>query len=299
VTVTLERTVEIEAVRTVKIRASHGSLRPLADSLSFLGLRRPVVLWKDGTLISGGRRHRAHLLLGAPTILAVFVDTIEDAAKCLLGDNEDDRQSLPMKPSEVCRLWELLRRLDAPAAAVRADEARRRGVELRRQTFDGKRQPGRTANPPADHVMSVAGPPFGMSATTAKRLWTIYTHAAGLAALSTDEKREGAAQALENLDNGVGSIWDNYQRLISGRPVATAVNRRPAEPEPSAPAARQTAAWSKSLPQMEGLVAGLVELGPPNADLTWDQVGPVRTRLMAVRRDLEKIIKKMQETSQS
>jgi hypothetical protein len=50
---------------------------------------------------------------------------------------------------------------------------------------------------------------------------------------------------------------------------------------------------------MEGLVAGLVELGPPNAELTWEQVGPVHARLSAIRRDLEKMIKQMKELNQS
>lgn len=297
-TVTNERTIEVESVRTFGLRHNYGSLRTLADDLRSDGLRRPVTLWKDGTLISGSRRHRAHLLLGARHTRAVFVDTIEDAAKCLLADYRDDFLSLPMKPSEMARLWEVLRRLDAPAAAVRADEARRRGVELRRQVMDGRREPGRTRKPNEDYVLSLVAPAFGMSESTGRRLWAIHAHAFGLVN-TTDEKSEQARQALKDIDAGESSISANHARLLSGGAAPTPASRlRPAEVEPAS-AARQQAAWGRSLPQMEGLVAGLVELGPPNAELTWDQVEPVYTRLMAVRRDLEKMIKQMRESNKS
>jgi len=86
----------------------------LGASIRDDGLRHPITLWKDGTIISGGRRLRAYLLMDMPRIQAVFVDNIEDAAKRMLADNEDDLLALPWKWSEVCRLWEMLRRLDAP-----------------------------------------------------------------------------------------------------------------------------------------------------------------------------------------
>lgn len=295
-TVTEERAINPEAVRTVPIRDNYGDLRSLGRSIVTDGMRRPVVLWRDGTLISGGRRHRAHLLLAQKYIPAVFVDSVEDAAKCLLGDNEDGGQALPLKMTEVCRIWELLRRLDAPAAALRADEARRRGVELRRQTQSGKRKPGRSVAATEDFVLSTVAPPFGMSYTTAKRLWTIYAAATGITNVP-DEKSEQARKAMAAIDAGESSIWANYQRLIDGRSVPT--TPRPAEAVEPVSAARQLAAWSRSLPQMEGLVAGLTELGSPNAALTWEQIGPVYDRLAAIRRDLEKMIKKMRESNQS
>jgi hypothetical protein len=296
VTITLERTIDIEAVRTVAVRHSYGSLRPLANDLRDSGLRHPVMLWRDNTLISGSRRHRAHLLLGARHIQAVFVDTIEDAAKLLLADSEDDHLALPMKPSETARFWEVLRRLDAPAAAVRAHEARQRGIELRRQTMDGKRKPGRVRNPSEDYVLSLVAPAFGLSESTARRLWSIHSHAFGLVD-TTDEKSEQARQALKDIDAGESTISANHIRLLAGAAAPTPASRlRRAGPDP-APAARQRVAWSKSLPQMEGLVAGLAELGPPNADLTWEQVEPVYTRLAVIRRELEKMIKQMRETN--
>lgn len=295
-TSTLERTVDIEAVRTPYVRNTYGELGALMKSLRSDGLRHPITLWKDGTLISGGRRHRAHLMLASRRIQAVFVDTIEDAAKALQRDNDDDHLLVPLKPTELCRLWELLRRLDEPAAVIRAREARDRGIQLRRQTMDGKRKPGRVRDSSEDYVLSLVAPPFGMSESTARRLWAIYSHAVGLTN-TTDEKAERARQALKDIDSGESTISANYGSVISGGTAPVPASRqRPAERE-AAPAARQQAAWSRSLPQMEGLVAGLAELGPPNADLTWDEVGPVYDRLAAVRRDLEKMIKQMRETT--
>lgn len=295
-TITLERTVDIEAVRTVVARHSYGPLRHLASDLRDSGLRHPIVLWKDNTLISGGRRHRAHLLLGARRIQAVFVDTIEDAAKLLLADSEDDYLALPMKPSEIARFWEVLRRLDAPAAARRSYEARQRGVELRRQTMKGMRQPGRVRAPSEDYVLSLVAPAFGMSESTARRLWAIHSHAFGLVN-TTDEMSEQARQALKDIDAGESTISANHVRLIAGTAAPTPMSRlRPAGTEPAS-AGRQQTAWNKSLPQMEGLIAGLVELGPPNAELTWEQVERVYTRLAVIRRELEKMIKQMRETN--
>lgn len=286
------------------VRGSFGSLVPLGESIRDEGLRHPITVWTDGTLISGFRRHRAHMMLGGKyrQIPAVFVPTVEDAAKHLLIDNEDDYLAQKMKWSEVCRLWELLRRLDEPAAARRATAARRRGVQLRRQTQAGNRPPGRTDTPTVnDYTLSLASAPFGLSETTARRLWAIHVMATGVVMADDAEavaKRDRARAALADIDEGNSSIWSNYHRLRTGQSLPLHRPRVPVPAEP-VPAARQLAAWEKSLPQLEGLVDGLTELGPANPELTWEQVGPVRARLMAVRRDLEKMINKMKETHQS
>lgn len=293
-----ERLIRTEAVRIPRTRDGNGSCLALANSIRDTGLERPITVWSDSTLISGQRRLVAHMLLKRDRIPAVFVNTIEDAAKRMLGDNQDDHLALPWKWSEVCRLWEVLRRLDGPAAIRRADASRRRGVELRRKTLAGQRNPGRAhgVKHSEDYVLSVICDPFGISGATAKRIETIYSMGYGLTD-APDEKRELAREVMADIDAGA-SIWACYQRLMGVRgPV---VSRPKAEtPIESAPAARQLTAWAKSLPQMEGLTAGLTELGAPNAELTWDQVGPVHIRLMAVRRELEKIIKQMRESNKS
>lgn len=291
-----EKFIRTEAVRIPNLRQKYGSLAQLSASIKAEGLRRPITVWQDGTLISGGRRLRSYMLMGRPAIPAVFVHTVEDAAKALLGDRQDEYMSVPWKWSEVCRLWALLRRLDEPAAAQRAEANRRKGVELRRQTLAGKRTPGRSHGRSDDYVLGVIAEPFGISEASARRILTVYGTAYGDLD-ATDEQRELAREVMREIDEN-GNIWANYKRLTGTR-AAPVARPRPVVPPAPAAAARQRAAWDRSLPQMEGLMAGLIELGPPNAELTWSEVGPVHARLMAVRRELEKIIKQMRESNRS
>jgi hypothetical protein len=134
-----------------------------------------------------------------------------------------------------------------------------------------------------------------MSNTSAGRIWALYM----LANTPTqpEDRREAARQALRDIDSGDRSIYGAYISLLGGRKTKTSRPRAAPQPVTPEPAAKQAATWARSLPTLEGLVAGLVELGPPNADLTWDQVGPVHARLSAARRELEQIIKKMKETA--
>lgn len=291
----MQTTIRVESVRIPRHRDSNGSCLDLAKSLRDEGQRRPICAWKDGTLISGERRVFAHLLLEMPRIDAVFVGTVEDAAKHLLADNEDTYLAVPQKWSEVCKLWQTLRRLDEPAAVKRADANRRRGVELRRQTQAGKRQPGRSKTRSDDYVLELLCPAFGVSMATASRAEAIWRAANGIVEV-TDEQRELAREILAGFDQGE-PVWAGYQRFRGDRP-APVVRPRAAVVTESASSARQVATWDRALPQLEGLVAGLAELGPPNIALTWTEVGPVHARLSAVRREMEKMIKQMKEFNQ-
>lgn len=292
-TTSAEQKISIEAVRNTNFRDNYGVLTELGKSITSEGLRRPITLWKDGTLLSGGRRLRSQFLLGGEyrTISAVFVDTVEDAAKALALDFEDTHLALPLKPSEICRLWDLLRHLDGPAAARRATEARRRGVELRRATQAGRRKPGRASTRSEDYALSVIAAPFSMSEQTAKRLYTVYRRA-----IDVDgpfEDAHNAKAALNRLDAGESSIWAEYAALIGGKTPPRPSTPRPVVVTRSAPVAKQLASWNRGLPQLEGITAGFLELGPANTELTWEQVAPVHARLMTVRRDLEKMINSM------
>lgn len=299
-TTSAETLMRIESIRMPQYRASYGSCLDLAKSIDEEGLRHPITVWSDGTLISGGRRVRAHMLGQKSRIPAVFVSTIEDAAKRLLDDNEDDHLALPMKWSEVCRLWERMRDLDAPAAARRADEARRRGVALRRQTQSGRRRAGRSSNRSEDYTLNVLREPWNTSYATARRVETIYSIAYGG---TNDIRRELAVEVMKDLDAG-SAVWPGYQRLLDARPEGPRPSPARPAPPPAAPAVqasatRQLAAWERALPLIEGALAGLVELGAPHPDLTWSQVGPTYNRLAASRRAMEKLIKQMRESNKS
>jgi len=289
-----ETSIRVAALRIPRHRISSGSCLDLGRSLRDEGQRRPVAVWRDGTLISGERRAFAAMLLEIPRLQAVYVSTIEDAAKHLMLDNQDVHLAAPMKWSEVCKLWQTLRRLDEPAAIKRREAARRRGVDLRRQTQSGKRLPGRSQARTDDYVLSVICEPFAVSVATAARVEYIYRTATGLMEVS-DEKRALAKRLMADLDDGA-PVWPAHQKLrgdeLAARPSPI---RRASAPVDSAPAAKQLSAWARAVPQMEGLISGLVELGPPHPDLTWGQVGPVHASFSAIRREMEKIIKKMRE----
>lgn len=297
-----ETKIHIETVRVHDYRQSLGVLTGLSKSLVAEGQRHPITVWKDGTLISGLRRLRCHFLISGgqnrpsfKNISAVFVDTIEDAAKQLLAANQDRECFKPMTPSDMCRLWALMRRLDEPAALKRAEIARRRGVELRSQTQKGQRKPGRSSSRTDDYVLTVLAEPFGISAATARRIEVIFQTATGV--IEADEgKRAEATRIMKDLDEGRATAWASYQQLMGLKPKNAAVKKK-AEPVESAEALKQMASWDRALPPLLGLVSGLSDLGSPNPELTWEQVGPVHAQLSAARRDLEKLIKQMKEIS--
>lgn len=289
----------VESIRTATIRTVVADVSALAKDIKQNGLRHPLVLWSDGTLLSGSRRLLAHMTLKRPAVDVEFVSTIEEAAKLIQRDNEDDYLAKPMKWSEVCRLWDLLRRFDAPAAARRADANRRAGVELRRQTRAGLRRPGRENTRGENYFLSVMAPPFGISEATGQRVYSAWNIARGGNEVS-DERRELARQVMADIDEH-GNVWANYRRLLGQRsapPVFPKGHRPPVQRDP-APAKRQHEAYERALPQLEGLMVGLVELGAPHPDLTWEAIGPWHARLAAVRREMERIIRQMKERNES
>lgn len=295
-----ETIISIETPRVPSVRQSYGSLAGLAESLAE-GQRHPIAVWKDGTLISGARRLRTHFLMserdkGYRTIRAVFVDNIEDAAARLMVDVQDDHLAMPMKPSEICELWVVLRKLDEPARILRTYNARKRGAELRKQAMAGVREPGRAIRAKEDYFLSVLGKPFGYSVATAIRLWRIYTLATSL---ETDPQRRKLAQeALNLLDEGTGTIAGHYVRVVAEKAIPY-LPRQAARPVESAPAPRQLAALARTVPQLQGMVDGLIGLGPINPDLTWEQIAPSYAQLRGIRRSLENLIHQMKGRAQS
>lgn len=298
-----ENKIHIETVRTHEIRRNVGILTGLSKSLVAEGQRRPITVWSDGTLISGFRRLRCHFLLaggqnrtGFRHIDAVFVNTIEEAAKRLLIDNQDNVCAQQMTYSDMCRLWELMRKLDEPAALKRAETARRKGVELRRKTQSGERNPGRSRSRTDDYVLTVLAEPFGISAATARRAEVVFQTATGVIE-AEEKKRQHAAHLMDELDAGRATVWASYQQLMGLKGKTPTPKNKPETAE-SADVQRQLTAWDRALPPLRGLISGLSELGPPNPELTWEQVGPVHAQLSEIRRELEKMIKKMKEISQ-
>lgn len=296
---TTESLIRTESVRIPRYRSSPGSCMALANSIDKDGMRHPICVWTDGTLVSGERRLRATMLLQRDRINAVFVSTIEDAAKRLLADNQDEELAIPMLPSDRCRLWARMRILDEPALILRLAAARRRGVELRKQTQDGARPPGRRSGSNGEeYLLEVLAEPFGLSAATAARIDRIYRTGYGTDFDATDEQRELARQFMKDLDAGKGSIWAFYQQLLGHSPKKSAPALKAVAPkQATATGSKQMSSWDKALPTLEGLMSALTGLGPPSPDLTPEQVAPYQDRLRKIRREVEILINQMKEHS--
>lgn len=286
--------VRADSLRQTKTRSGLGSLTQLRASLLRDGFRHPICAWSDGTVISGERRLVAAIMAGADTVPVEYVSTIEDAAKRLTEDNEDDYLTKPRTWSEVCELWEVLRRLDAPAAQQRRRANMQRGQELRRAVLAGKRKPGRASGRGQDYFLTVLAPPFGISDATARRIVCIHRAAKQMGPNSL------AAELMQGVDLHKGAVWKSYQRLLGHNPDAP---HAPAKPKllpqlPSAAAAQQLQALSSAEAHMAGMLAGIRALGPLNPTLEWSTLAPHHAALSEIRRGVEKLIKEMKGRAQ-
>lgn len=283
--------VRVDTLRQTKTRSGLGNLTQLRTSLLRDGFRHPICAWSDGTVISGERRLVAAIVAGGDAVPVEYVSTIEDAAKRLTEDNEDDYLAKPRTWSEVCALWEVLRKLDGPAAQQRRRANIQRGQELRKQAVTGQRKPGRTSTRGQDYFLSVLAPPFGISDATARRILCIYRAA----------KQTGpnglAAELMRDVDLHKGAVWKSYQKLLGHDPDAPHEPKKPKPaplpPPPSAAAAQQLQALSNAEAHMAGMIAGIRALGPLNPALTWKELAPHHAALSEIRRGVEKLIKEM------
>src|SRR5689334_8988210 len=84
--------VDIESIRVAgRQRRDLGDIGALARSIRALGvLLHPITLTRDSRLISGYRRLEACRRLGWVTIPARFVESLDDAAKLLTAERDED-----------------------------------------------------------------------------------------------------------------------------------------------------------------------------------------------------------------
>lgn len=109
-----------------------GNLRELADSIEKLGLLHPPVVRRhDKLLVVGERRVESFRLLGRTTIPVRFVEDLDDPAKFLAAECEENTCRKPFTPEEAVAIGESIE-------AMARDEARRRQQE-------GGKQGGETA----------------------------------------------------------------------------------------------------------------------------------------------------------
>ena len=110
-------------------RTELGNLQPLADSIRDVGLLHPVVVTPGGILVAGGRRIEATKLLGWSEIPVTVAATLDDAAKLLMAEHDENRCRLDLTPWEAEAMQRSLLEVYRPAAAARQREAGARGKE--------------------------------------------------------------------------------------------------------------------------------------------------------------------------
>ena len=113
-------TVPIDAVIVGdRIRQHVGDVTELAASMSELGLLQPLVVDSKGNLIAGWRRWVVGKQLGWKDIEVTVAHSLNDAAKQLAGERDENTCRLPFTPSEVVALGKKLEELEKPRASAR------------------------------------------------------------------------------------------------------------------------------------------------------------------------------------
>ena len=98
-----------------RYRKDLGDLRPLADSISEVGLLHPVVVTPEGRLIAGQRRLEACRLLGWTDVPVTVVDLYQAAR----GEAHENLVRKDLLPSEIVALKRAIEPLDRRDARER------------------------------------------------------------------------------------------------------------------------------------------------------------------------------------
>lgn len=195
--------VHIEAVRVVdRHRWELGDLDSLAKSIDDVGLLNPITLTRDSRLVAGQRRLEACRRLKWQSIPVRFVDSLDDVAKLLRAERDENTCRKDMLPSELASLGEAL-------LAIEAERARERMANGGRVAAPGRpaERSGDVSGPLADDMTygearDAVGAALGMSGR-------VYGDLRGAFKLATDleapeDERAIAKTALDRMDGGVG-----------------------------------------------------------------------------------------------
>lgn len=219
-------------IDTIDVNGRHrrdmGDIQALADSIADVGLLNPVTLTREGRLVAGHRRIEAVRLLGMDTVPVRFADNLDDAAKLLRAERDENVCRLDMKPSEKAALGEAL-------LAIEADRARERTAQAGRSAAPGRRaeRSGDVSGPLGGDSRDAVGKALGMSGRT-------YSELRGAYALANDpdapaEHRQAAQEALDKMDAGEGIYLarKELRQKITAKPAEAEPGA--AEPEPESP----------------------------------------------------------------
>lgn len=236
--VLIDANVPVEWVRVVgRHRHELGDLASLVASIEDVGLLNPITVTRDGRLIAGQRRLEACRLLDWDTVPVRFVDSLDDAAKLLHAERDENTCRKDMLPSELAALGAALYEIEANTARERQGTRTDLGVQLhgmRTRKLEGSS--GVT-------TVSVVGPALGMAGRTYSELY--YAHKVATDPDLPDSERALGREALNEMDR-TGAIAPPARRLRAkirakreAQEVKTAALAAPIEHE-SAPVGART-----------------------------------------------------------
>ena len=198
----IDALVHIESIRVVgRHRYVLGDLDELAKSIADVGLLNPITLTRDSRLVAGQRRLEACRRLGLAEVPVRFVDSLNDAAKLLRAERDENTCRKEMLPSELASLGEALYEVAAQEAKDRQRAGQERG-RATRHGLDSSLQGGIQERDRSKETAAVVGEALGMGRSTYHDLRHVYR------AATDPEVPEGertlARAALDKIDRGGG-----------------------------------------------------------------------------------------------
>lgn len=237
----IDALVHIESVRVVgRHRYALGNLDELAKSIADVSLLNPITLTRDSRLVAGHRRLEACRRLGWSEIPVRFIDSLDDAAKLLRAERDENTCRKEMLPSELASLGEALYALESESARDRVREAADRGRATRHGLGSGEVSGAQTEEVTGD-ARDKVGEALGFSGRTFTELRNVY-----LTATDPDvpePERVLAKAALDRMDRGAGiySTARDFRRqqrakrdAQDAKAAALADGPKPTGPEPAA-----------------------------------------------------------------
>lgn len=191
----IDRDMPIEAIRIAgRHRTDLGDIAALARSIADVGLLNPITLTHDCRLVAGQRRLEAFRSLGWDTIPVRFVDSLDDAARLLRAERDENTERKEMLPSEKASLGEALYEIEAGEAKERQGT----------RTDLGKQLPGLETGKlvARGDTRDLVGEVLGMDGRTYSDLRFVYTLAHDVDA--PEDEQTLATEALKAMDSGHG-----------------------------------------------------------------------------------------------
>lgn len=200
----IDAMVFIESVRIVgRHRYALGNLDELAKSIADVGLLNPITLTRDTRLVAGHRRLEACRRLGWSEIPARFIDSLDDAAKLLRAERDENTCRKEMLLSELASLGEALYELEERNARQRMAEAGRKSAPGRSAEKGVELVPHLSAETEQAKARDLVGEALGMSGRTYSDLRGVYLAATDPE--TPEPERVLAKAALDKMDR-TGSV---------------------------------------------------------------------------------------------